>query len=95
MKIIRCLDSQGSVHWARRLEDGSAVAIEGDIFGEFTVTDTPVTVQRILAPVEPRAIMAIGLNYKAHAKETGAKLPQFPMLFMKLPGVCKTRKRPL
>jgi acylpyruvate hydrolase len=40
----------------------------------------------LLAPVaRPRAIFGIGLNYAAHAAETGKDLPEQPMVFMKLP----------
>jgi 2-keto-4-pentenoate hydratase/2-oxohepta-3-ene-1,7-dioic acid hydratase in catechol pathway len=40
----------------------------------------------LLAPVpRPRAIFGIGLNYAAHARETGSELPEFPIVFMKLP----------
>ena len=40
----------------------------------------------LLAPVQrPRAIFGIGLNYAAHAAETGKDLPEQPMVFMKLP----------
>ena len=95
MKIIRFEDTQGSIQFARLIDDGSALAIEGDIFDEFTVTDKPVTIHRLLAPVAPRAIIAIGLNYKAHAKETGAKLPQFPLVFMKLPGTAQDPETPI
>ncbi len=42
---------------------------------------------RLLPPVpRPRAIFGIGLNYAAHAQETGRELPEFPIVFMKLPG---------
>jgi acylpyruvate hydrolase len=40
----------------------------------------------LLAPVSPRAIFGIGLNYAAHARETGRDLPEFPIVFMKLPS---------
>jgi acylpyruvate hydrolase len=41
----------------------------------------------LLAPVpQPRAIFGIGLNYAAHAAETGRELPQAPIVFMKLPS---------
>jgi 2-keto-4-pentenoate hydratase/2-oxohepta-3-ene-1,7-dioic acid hydratase in catechol pathway len=41
----------------------------------------------LLAPVpRPRAIFGVGLNYAAHAKETGAEPPPAPMIFMKLPS---------
>src|SRR5690349_7517288 len=42
---------------------------------------------RLLAPVpQPRAIFGIGLNYAAHAAETGQQVPEAPIVFMKLPG---------
>ena len=41
----------------------------------------------LLAPVQrPRAIFGIGLNYAAHAAETGKDLPEQPMVFLKLPS---------
>src|SRR3954447_17074044 len=41
----------------------------------------------LCAPVpRPRAIFGIGLNYAAHARETGAELPEQPIVFMKLPS---------
>lgn len=41
----------------------------------------------LLAPVpRPRAIFAVGLNYAEHARETGAQLPERPIVFMKLPS---------
>jgi len=49
----------------------------------------PFTVDEVtfLAPVpRPRAIFGIGLNYAAHAKEQGKDLPEFPIVFMKLPS---------
>src|SRR4051794_5824591 len=42
---------------------------------------------RLLAPVpRPRAIFGVGLNYAAHARETGQTPPEAPMIFMKLPS---------
>src|SRR3990170_7920459 len=38
---------------------------------------------RMLAPVLPSKVVAVGLNYRAHAEETGAAIPEEPMLFMK------------
>jgi len=40
--------------------------------------------ERIGAPIaRPSKIVCVGLNYRAHAEETGGKLPPEPMLFMK------------
>jgi len=38
---------------------------------------------KLLAPVLPSKIVAIGLNYKAHAAEFGKPLPEEPMIFIK------------
>jgi 2-keto-4-pentenoate hydratase/2-oxohepta-3-ene-1,7-dioic acid hydratase in catechol pathway len=38
---------------------------------------------RLLAPVLPSKVVAIGLNYRAHAQEQGKPLPSEPMLFIK------------
>jgi 2,4-diketo-3-deoxy-L-fuconate hydrolase len=39
---------------------------------------------RVAAPISrPSKIVCVGLNYRAHAEETGGKLPSEPMLFMK------------
>ena len=42
---------------------------------------------RIGAPIaRPGKVVCIGLNYRAHAAETGARLPQEPVIFFKDPG---------
>jgi 2-keto-4-pentenoate hydratase/2-oxohepta-3-ene-1,7-dioic acid hydratase in catechol pathway len=38
---------------------------------------------RMLAPVLPSKVCAIGLNYRAHAEEQGKPLPSEPLLFLK------------
>jgi 2-keto-4-pentenoate hydratase/2-oxohepta-3-ene-1,7-dioic acid hydratase in catechol pathway len=86
MKIIRYLDPQGKVKYASQSPEGAAQVISGDLFGEYRVTGEPAQVQKLLAPVEPRAFLCIGLNYRRHAQECGDKIPEFPVLFMKSPG---------
>lgn len=38
---------------------------------------------KILAPCLPSKVVAVGLNYRAHAEETGQQLPEEPRLFLK------------
>jgi 2-keto-4-pentenoate hydratase/2-oxohepta-3-ene-1,7-dioic acid hydratase in catechol pathway len=38
---------------------------------------------RLLAPVQPRKFLAIGLNYADHIAESGMEAPQFPIFFNK------------
>jgi 2-keto-4-pentenoate hydratase/2-oxohepta-3-ene-1,7-dioic acid hydratase in catechol pathway len=61
-----------------RLRTDDRDAADGDRYRVADVT--------LLAPVpRPRAIFGIGLNYAAHAAEQGQELPEFPIVFMKLP----------
>jgi len=83
MKIIRCLDGKGNSVHACQQPDGSALKITGNIFDHFDVTDEKVEVKKLLAPVQPTSIICIGLNYRKHAEETGAKFPEVPVVFFK------------
>ena len=83
MKILRHLTASGQIRYAAQSPDGSARVIEGDIFGEYHVTDETADVAQVLAPIVPTAILCIGLNYRRHAEESGAKPPERPVLFVK------------
>lgn len=83
MKIIRYLDRAGQAHYGAEQNDGSARRIEGDIYGSHRVTGETAEVAKRLAPVVPTQILCVGLNYRRHAEETGAKLPERPILFVK------------
>jgi 2-keto-4-pentenoate hydratase/2-oxohepta-3-ene-1,7-dioic acid hydratase in catechol pathway len=47
--------------------------------------ERPLDEVRLLAPVSPGKIVAVGLNYRDHAKEVGMAIPQEPLLFLKAP----------
>jgi len=83
MKLIRYLDKSGKTHYGSEQPDGSALRIDGDIFGSPTVTAERAVVAKLLAPVAPTQILCIGLNYRQHAAETNAKIPERPILFVK------------
>ncbi len=86
MKIARYLNAQNEPAFAVLESDGTAREILGDIFTVWEVTDRVVEIPQILSPLDPRAILCIGLNYRKHAEETGAKIPAQPVLFMKTPS---------
>jgi acylpyruvate hydrolase len=46
----------------------------------------PLSTLRLLHPVNPGKILAIGLNYRAHAEESGLGMPDVPVLFAKFPS---------
>jgi 2-keto-4-pentenoate hydratase/2-oxohepta-3-ene-1,7-dioic acid hydratase in catechol pathway len=94
MKLIRHLTSSGPALAALQ-PDGSACAITGDLFGEWSITDSVVTPGRLLAPVAPATIVCIGLNYAKHAAEGKRPPPERPMWFMKLPGAVQHPGEPI
>jgi 2-keto-4-pentenoate hydratase/2-oxohepta-3-ene-1,7-dioic acid hydratase in catechol pathway len=46
----------------------------------------PLDSVRLLAPVAPRQILAIGLNYRAHAIESQLAIPEVPVVFAMFPS---------
>jgi 2-keto-4-pentenoate hydratase/2-oxohepta-3-ene-1,7-dioic acid hydratase in catechol pathway len=95
MRIIRYQDMHGGVGYAAEQAEGSPHKIEGDIFGEFEVTREKAHVHKLLAPVAPSMIWCIGLNYRQHAQETGAKIPEYPVLFAKSPSAVQNPGDPI
>ncbi|MDD5200777.1 MAG: fumarylacetoacetate hydrolase family protein [Terrimicrobiaceae bacterium] len=95
MKIVRYITSGQEVVHGSQQPDGSILRIEGDIFNDFTVTEEACFASRLLAPIQPSAILAIGLNYRKHAEESGAKIPEFPVLFTKGLGALQHPGEPI
>lgn len=82
MEIVRVETRDGSIAYG--CERGNHVyKLEGDLYGEFTQSDERLDAVKRLAPVEPTAIYAIGLNYREHAAEMKSELPEHPVVFMK------------
>ncbi len=84
MKLARCIDDRGRTLWVEPRGGNTALACSGsDPFAGLQPGEEEVTVSRWLAPVQAVDIYGVGLNYRAHAAETGAPLPDNPVLFMK------------
>ncbi len=86
MQIFRFTGRDDRVYTGCDYDKGLASVIEGDVFKTFVNTGRQVAVKKFLPPLLPSAIICIGLNYRRHAEETGAQLPQYPVVFMKNPG---------
>jgi 2-keto-4-pentenoate hydratase/2-oxohepta-3-ene-1,7-dioic acid hydratase in catechol pathway len=82
MKIIRHQTDKGPAY-ASLQPDSTALEITGDILGAFQVGTRAVKPGKLLAPIVPPNILAIGLNYRRHAAEGGKGVPDKPMLFIK------------
>ena len=73
--------------WA--LVEGAVVEpIDGEPFGRWKKTAEQWSLADVclLPPVEPRQIVAIGLNYRDHAREGGKAVPEAPLVFIKTPN---------
>ena len=81
--------------YARYIKNGAPVfgvikgesiyKIDGDIYGDFTVTDDcdSFASVKILPPSVPTKIVAVGKNYLDHINEFGGPVPEAPVLFIK------------
>lgn len=83
MRIVRVRLADGSESYGR-LEGERVLRIRGDLFTELVETAEELQPVKRLAPVAPRNIIAIGLNYREHARETGKPIPTDPVVFAKL-----------
>jgi 2-keto-4-pentenoate hydratase/2-oxohepta-3-ene-1,7-dioic acid hydratase in catechol pathway len=59
--------------------------VAGHPFGDLTLTDVvvPLAGVRLLSPVLPSKVVAIGKNYADHAREMGGEPPAEPVIFLK------------
>lgn len=86
MKLVRFLENDQPCYG---LIEGEAVyAVEGSIFGRFRQGEKVATLTEVslLAPCQPTKILAVGLNYRAHAAESGHDVPSEPLFFSKPPS---------
>ena len=95
MKIVRYLNDQDESQFGSLQDDGSINRIEGCIFSNYKETDETDSVKKILTPIKPSAILCIGLNYRKHAEEGGAEIPEHPVLFMKMPSTAQNPGDPI
>ena len=95
MKIIRFQNPQGEILFGCQHENGSATVLEGNIYTTFYDSGEAADISKLLAPIVPTDILCIGLNYRAHAQEAGAPVPDHPILFMKNSGAVQNPGDPI
>ena len=95
MKIVRYQTTTGQTAYGRLHADGRTTRLSGEILGELTDTGEPAAVAKLLAPIEPRDIICIGLNYRKHAAEGNQPIPEWPVVFMKNSGTLQHPDDPI
>lgn len=66
--------------------DGRRVFQIGDLEDRIAVQEHDPADLKVLTPVIPGKIVAVGLNYKRHSAEMKMSLPEEPLLFLKPPS---------
>jgi 2-keto-4-pentenoate hydratase/2-oxohepta-3-ene-1,7-dioic acid hydratase in catechol pathway len=68
-----------------KVVDGEIFRLRGDVFGSpsFERKATRLKGLRTLTPVVPSKVIAVGLNYADHARESGKSLPKEPLFWLK------------
>jgi len=94
MRIVR-FEADGGIHLGNEHADGRVTRLDGELFGPLRDTGETVRIDRRLAPLEPRDILCIGLNYKRHAAESNAEPPPHPVLFLKNSGTLQNPGDPI
>jgi len=70
-----------------KVVDGELFHLQGDVFGSPSYDKKPLPLRGVktLTPVAPSKVIAVGLNYADHARETGKSLPKEPLFWLKAP----------
>ncbi|NLX07303.1 MAG: fumarylacetoacetate hydrolase family protein [Phycisphaerae bacterium] len=84
MRIARFQTKDGKIQHGL-VEGQTLKVIEGDALGSLKPTGQTCALAdvKLLAPILPPNMLALGRNYKAHAEEGGDDVPKAPALFIK------------
>ncbi|MEU3271621.1 fumarylacetoacetate hydrolase family protein [Saccharomonospora sp. NPDC006951] len=87
MRLGRIAHPEGVAFVSVEGDGADAVVLEiaDHPFGNPTFTGRrwPLADVRVLAPILPSKVIAVGRNYAAHAQEFGNEVPKEPMIFLK------------
>lgn len=95
MNLIRFEDRQKNIRYGELIDTQTARLIRGEPLDQYEITDETAPIGRLLAPLVPTNIIAIGLNYRAHALESGKAIPGHPLVFCKLTSTLNDPGRPI
>jgi 2-keto-4-pentenoate hydratase/2-oxohepta-3-ene-1,7-dioic acid hydratase in catechol pathway len=86
MKLLRFV-TDGQARYGA-VEQRQIRGLVGDPFGGLRLGPQSFQLEDVtlLPPCEPSKIVAVGVNYRAHAQEMGHRLPEEPLLFLKPPS---------
>jgi 2-keto-4-pentenoate hydratase/2-oxohepta-3-ene-1,7-dioic acid hydratase in catechol pathway len=83
MKIVRFQEGSAIAHGILREE--KIEVLDGCPFEQIRPANRSIPLEKVklLAPVSPPNILAVGLNYRQHAVESNLPMPERPLMFLK------------
>jgi len=83
--IARFRTKEGKTYYGVLRDGTHLTVIDGSVFGGFKLHKRTYKLKEVvlLHPVDPGDIVAIGVNYRSHAAESGAETPDRPIVFLK------------
>jgi len=78
---------KGEETFYAKVVDGELYRLRGDVFGSPSFDKKPMPFKglKLLTPVAPSKVIAVGLNYADHVRETGKVMPKEPLIWLKAP----------
>ena len=78
---------KGNEIFHAKVVEGELFRLRGDVFGSPSFDKKPMRAKgvRVLPPVAPSKLIAVGQNYADHAREMGKSLPKEPLIWLKAP----------
>lgn len=85
MRLLRFRHGDRIAHGVSEYGSDTLRVLRGTFFEDPVPTGEELAVDsvRLLAPVLPSKVVAVGKNYAAHAAEFGGEVPEEPLLFLK------------
>lgn len=88
MSFIARFSLDGKVRWGI-VKDDTMLVLRSEPWGGIDTDfemELPLSKVKLLSPTMPTKIVALGLNYRDHAEETGFPIPEEPLIFLKPPS---------
>jgi 2-keto-4-pentenoate hydratase/2-oxohepta-3-ene-1,7-dioic acid hydratase in catechol pathway len=95
--IARFRTREGKTHYALLRDESHLTVIDGLPFGAFKLLKRTYKLKevKLLYPVDPGDIVAVGLNYRGHAQESGQENPREPVIFLKASSSVLSPEEPI
>jgi 2-keto-4-pentenoate hydratase/2-oxohepta-3-ene-1,7-dioic acid hydratase in catechol pathway len=95
--IARFRTKEGKTHYGVLRDGTHLTVIDGSVFGGFKLHKRTYKLKEVqlLHPIDPGDIVAIGVNYRRHAAETGHDIPERPLIFLKAASSVLSPEEPL